>query len=436
MEEKLKIRSTTETGASDLATENQLLRAHLQEVRETLDAIRRGEVDGLVAYTSEGEKVYSLSGADRPYRAVVEEMRQGAVMLAEDNVVIYCNKGFAKTLNSAIEKIIGVNIQKHVLPGDRRTLLDLLSLARAGGGSITKEVSLLSSDGSSVPTLISATSAKVNDLTSTFLVITDLTEHMEEEIKIYTKSLEAIVKERTEELNRSNQELRMRETMQRDFINTAAHELRTPIQPLLVVTELLEDTMNETNADSVTIQRSEVEMLARNAKRLENLTKRILDVSRLENGRISLRKQNFDLNRLVEDVIEDLSQNAGAEFVPSSSGLEIFGDRTRIAEVCSNLLENALKYSKVNADTQKVVVSTWKQEQNACFQIKDRGPGIDDESIPKLFTKFFTKSDSGIGLGLYISKMIIEAHSGKIWGANNTDGKGMSFYFTLPLARV
>jgi PAS domain S-box-containing protein len=431
-EEKNKV---LEEKSERLSSEISDLRARLQEVEETLDAIRRGELDGLVISTPEGEKVYSISGAEAPYRRLIEEMSQGAILLSNDNIALYCNSGFSKIMRYPIEKILGARVESMVSPLHLKTLDELLSQARHYGDSVTKEITFQKIDGNLVPTLVSAISSQVEGSTNTFLVVTDLTQHMEDEVKGYTTKLEGLVSERTQQLAKSNQELKLRDVAQRDFINTAAHELRTPIQPLLTITEMLEESMNEMQSEKIELSRSEVEMLARNARRLESLTRRILDVTRMEEGRVLIKKEKFDLNSLLEETLKDLSPESRYFIFYKLSGepLSVEADRTRIAEVISNLIDNALKYTSCEDGPGQIVVSSWKQDGNAVIRIRDSGPGMDKESMSRLFTKFFTMSKSGIGLGLYVSKMIVDAHDGAIWGEINQDGKGMSFCFSTPL---
>ena len=174
----------------ELTAEIKELRTKLEEAQETLDAIRRGEVDGLVVSTTKGDQVYTITGAEKPYRALIEEMREGAVMLSDDDTILYCNSGFAKIVRCPLEKIVGVNIESVISPTHRIAFQKMLSLARARKSEITKEITLQASGRGFVPTLLSINSLQMDSLTNTFLVVTDLTEHMEEEVKKYTSELE------------------------------------------------------------------------------------------------------------------------------------------------------------------------------------------------------------------------------------------------------
>jgi len=253
----------------------------------------------------------------------------------------------------------------------------------------------------------------------------------------WNRRLEDTVRLRTAELEKSNQELKMRDIAQRDFINTAAHELRTPVQPLLGMAELLRENMNEKGTKTIEISESELNLIERNAKRLSELTKNILDVTRLEGQTPTLKKEIFDLRKDIQERIDEISANLTVpkiSFFASDDPLMVEGDRVRLGEVVSNLVNNAIRFSSKNQLSRLVISAEKKNNDNfALVKVKDSGPGIDSEVMPKLFTKFFTKSESGIGLGLYISKLIVEAHGGKIWAENNTGEPGASFIFTVPL---
>jgi signal transduction histidine kinase len=180
-----------------------------------------------------------------------------------------------------------------------------------------------------------------------------------------------------------------------------------------------------------------VDVINRNAKRLEKLTSNLLDVSRIENNRsLELSKEKFDLRQKIRNVIHDIEssqdEKAGAlEIIYDAPDepIMIEADKTRIFEVVSNILRNAIKFT----DSGTITITSKIEDSNAMVSITDTGRSIDPELMPRLFTKFATKSETGTGLGLYLSKKIIEAHGGRIWAENNKDGKGATFAFTLPL---
>jgi two-component system, OmpR family, sensor histidine kinase VicK len=235
-----------------------------------------------------------------------------------------------------------------------------------------------------------------------------------------------------------NEELKRTDKMQREFINIAAHELRTPIQPILSFSQLLQsDKSNNTKEQEF------LDAIVRNAKRLQRLTENILDVTRIESHSLQLGKERFSLNENIRNVINDMNNQAGLRnnnsnavpilFDPKQEDVLVEADKVRINEVISNLLKNAIQFTKEGAIT---IAAAKRMESNEVLvSIKDTGTGIDPEILPRLFTKFSSKSVAGTGLGLFISKSIVEAHEGKIWAQNNTDGKGATFAFSLPLSK-
>jgi signal transduction histidine kinase len=255
------------------------------------------------------------------------------------------------------------------------------------------------------------------------------------------------ITEFAENLRIANIKLESNDKAMKEFINIAAHELRTPIQPILGLSEML-------NYDSSTDpqqHRKLVDVIVRNAHKLENLAEDILDVTRIESGGLKLAMDKVDLYELVESVVHDFQRFLPADgkitmnFQKLSddrhddhdhheiSHLPVLGDAGRIAQVLSNLLRNALKFTKEGTISVRVGKNDSSSYSEAVVSISDSGQGIDPEVIYKLFEKFVSKSERGTGLGLFISKSIVEAHGGKIWGENNNDGKGATFTFTLPL---
>ena len=267
-------------------------------------------------------------------------------------------------------------------------------------------------------------------------------------------ALERKVEERTSELRTANEELRIHDKVQKEFINIAAHELRTPIVPILNLSELLyskvllySNVKGEQQEQEQEEQREMLEVILRNANRLLQLTEDILDVTRIESHTLKLRKERFNLNDAILDVIEDdrkqiTNANVKVMYEQGNGITVVEADRRRLTQVISNLLNNAIKFTKEGTVT---VTTTVKRKDNGdaggeiVVAVKDTGTGIDHELMPRLFTKFATKSYQGTGLGLFISKSIIEAHGGKMWAENNNYGdhdikhKGATFYFTLPV---
>ena len=236
------------------------------------------------------------------------------------------------------------------------------------------------------------------------------------------------------------EKLKEADRLQREFINIAAHELRTPIQPILGMAELIESALQE-KKDASSIKPEEIEMIARNARRLQKLSEEILDVARIESNSLVLNKSLFNLKDVLTLLIEDCKkqiQMDGREvkiLYPQPDDIEVYADKERIMQVLGNLLSNALKFTKHGTITISTEQGNSNDKSHLTVKVIDTGPGIDPALLIRLFTKFVTKSEHGTGLGLYISKSTVEAHGGKIWAENNSDGRGATFTFTLPIQK-
>ena len=277
----------------------------------------------------------------------------------------------------------------------------------------------------------------------------------------WNNNLNEEVKRRARELNESNKQLelankqlKVNDKMQKEFIDIASHELKTPTQAILGMSQLLR-THPERRDEMI-------DAIERNAVRLENLTNSILDVSRIESQSLSLNKEKFNINEKIRNIIDDLKLRHKVEITfadPKLDPIVVEADKIRIYEVISNLLINAIKFTQkksssdsndgnsLGEDTITVFTAikssnqaykkgnTGGSDEEVIISIRDRGSGIDPNIQDRLFSKFVTKSETGTGLGLYISKGIVEAHGGRIWAENNTEGKGATFYFSLPLSK-
>jgi two-component system, OmpR family, sensor histidine kinase VicK len=244
------------------------------------------------------------------------------------------------------------------------------------------------------------------------------------------------------------EQIKIHDKMQKEFINVASHELRTPIQPILSLSEIARSRLKTQEEDTELSQLLDV--ISRNAKRLQRLTEDILDVTKIESQSLKLNKQYFGLKDIITNVLIDHKKGKEKEEEENKQQLKIKllypydhdddkekdvileADKARITQVISNLLSNAIKFTNNGGD---ICINIQKDDiaKLIIVSVMDAGPGIDPEILPRLFTKFASKSFEGTGLGLYISKNIVEAHGGRIWAENNPDGKGATFSFSLPV---
>jgi signal transduction histidine kinase len=256
-----------------------------------------------------------------------------------------------------------------------------------------------------------------------------------------------------EQTSQLYEQLKSHDKMKQEFMDIAAHELRTPIQPILGLAQILKDQISDST------QTKFLDVILRNAKRLQRLQEDMLDVTRIESGSMKIYKESFNLNELIFNVIQDLStqlkdDNRIKINYKNDGDVWVNADKNRIIQVISNLVDNAIKFTR----TGKIWVELKKKKNGekipdnnqVIISVKDEGPGIDSSVMPRLFSKFTSKSEKGTGLGLFISKSIIEAHGGEIWAKNNSasetkrieesedsnhgDGDdGATFSFSLPV---
>jgi signal transduction histidine kinase len=224
-------------------------------------------------------------------------------------------------------------------------------------------------------------------------------------------------------------QLEVHDNMQKEFIDIAAHELRSPMQPIIGMSEiLLHRITDEQNRELVNV-------ILRNAERLRQLSENILDATKIESRSMHMHKEVFNVNEVIEKAVEDArslivhKDRLQISFAPKER-VNVNADRARITQVIYNMLDNAIKFTKEGT----ILPSAKVVDGFVTVSIRDSGRGIDPEILPTLFSKFASKSEKGTGLGLFIGKSIVESHGGKIWARSNENGRGATFAFSLPVA--
>ncbi|MDW0245352.1 MAG: ATP-binding protein [Nitrososphaeraceae archaeon] len=265
----------------------------------------------------------------------------------------------------------------------------------------------------------------------------------------WNKRLEGAVESRTVQLKKTNEsltesnsllasankQLEIHDNMQKEFINVAAHELRTPIMPILGEAELIENDISD--SDYARVSKEQISSIIRNAKRLDRLAADILDVTNIEGKSLKLNKVSFDIDEILSELVTEYSRQIESDFAKNKKlkilyepiHVKIFADKYRITQVISNIINNAIKFT----DQGVINIIGNVNSTELSVLISDTGKGIDREIIGRLFDKFVSRSEQGTGLGLFISKNIIESHGGTITGFNQENGTGATFIFTLPL---
>lgn len=255
------------------------------------------------------------------------------------------------------------------------------------------------------------------------------------------------LKERNKTIQKQHEKIKESEKIKDEFINVAAHELRTPIQPILALSIFLSGKKG-----TIEEYQEYIDVIIRSSKRLQKLSEEILDASKIESGSLNIVVENFDFIEVISSLLREFNTKIisdddiiirfywnGKELITDNkyeqtndNTMYINADKSRIIRVISNLLSNSIRFTKRGV----IDVILEKNGEYLTLKIRDNGTGIDENILPRLFDKFITCSPSGTGLGLYISKNIIEAHGGKIWAENNHDSQGATFSFTMPLNYV
>lgn len=398
------------------------LRARLRAAQEALDSVR-GEVDAIVVEGSAGTQLYTVVNADQPYRTIVEEMEQGALVLTPAGDIFYCNRGFENMVRMRLDELVGFPMAELLAGADESGLEPLLA---AGAGTL--ETVLRASDGTAVPAYISARRFGGTP-THVCLVVTDLTEQKRQAAREAQLAKEEVARAEAEAANRAKDQ----------FLNMLSHELRNPLGVILNGIEVLNQA-GSMEPGPVKIR----EIIRRQAQHLGKLLDDLLDVARVGQGKIDLRRQAIDLADVVSTACEDHRsriERGGLTFTvalpPAIVGVE--GDRTRLVQTLGNLLDNARKWT---APGGQIAVSLAQVGPVAELRVHDTGTGIEAHMLGRIFDLFWQaqsspgRSAGGLGIGLTLVRRLVELHGGTVEAASDGPGRGTEFIVRLPVSRT
>ena len=388
------------------------LRARLEEAEETLRAVRSGEVDALVVTGADGERVYTLQGADHPYRALIESMQQGAVCLGVDGTVLYCNRRFAGMVATPQEKVIGAAAAGFVLAEQRPLFAEMLRQGRGAGGR--GELLLARGDGPPIPAEIVLSSLPLGDAEVVCMVVSDLTEQKKHQDLL--------------EVNRRKDE----------FLAMLAHELRNPLAAISNATQVVK----QLTRDNATVQRPR-EVIERQLHHLTRLVDDLLDMSRLTWGKINLKQELLSLATVLQRAVESnrpLIDARGQQLTITLPplGVQVMGDPTRLVQVFGNLLNNAAKYTEAGGH---IALHAAISAEEAIIRVSDNGCGLSASLLPHVFELFtqagrsLDRSQGGLGVGLALVHSLVKMHGGEVQAHSAGLGRGSEFVVWLPLAR-
>jgi PAS domain S-box-containing protein len=402
-----------------LSEENAELRRRLEEAEETLRAIHSGAVDALVFAEPTGNRVYTLEGADRPYRLLVEQMQQGAATLHADGTIAYCNLRLAELLGVPHEKLTGASLRDFVAEGDRPIYDELLGQGRIASGR--GEAGLLRADGGSIPVYLTLNVLPADCGAAIGVLVTDLTSQKHHE-----------------ELAAAEEALREIDRRKNEFLAMLAHELRNPLAPMRNAVTILQQ---RTGVDAATVQATSA-MLARQVNQMVRLVDDLLDVSRISRNKVDLRKECIDLASIVDRAVESIGPICGdmqhqLTVTLPTGDVYVDGDPERLVQVFNNLLENACKYMEPGGRVSLVAEVSGARDK-VVVRVKDNGIGIARDQLDRIFDMFaqvdtsLTRSRSGLGIGLTLVKSIVEAHGGRVVARSEGENCGSEFEVTLP----
>jgi PAS domain S-box-containing protein len=405
-----------------LLIENAKLREELEELREIIRAVKSGEVDALVIQTKQGDKVFTLKTADQTYRSLIEEMREGAVMLSDDNIILYCNCSFGDMVKNPINKLMGTNIQNLISPMHLQNFLKLLKQGRKGTGKQVAQVTLQAADDTLVPTQMSADTLEIENSKSTYVVVTDLSKHMEDELKTYTGKLEKAVEEKTRELKNVERMAAIGQTA-----GMVGHDIRNPLQTIIGELFLARDELKQ--MPDGPSQKQMKEMLETIEEQTLYINKIVTDLQDFTKPVIP-QFQQANVEKLVKDTLKTIKIPATiTTSVKIQKNLpDLLIDPSMTQRILTNLFNNAIQ---AIPETGEVTITASRQNQHAIIAVTDTGTGIPDEIKPKLFQPLFTTKARGQGFGLPVVKRLVEAQNGEIT-FQSEKGKGTTFTIKLP----
>src|SRR5262252_442683 len=387
------------------------LERRLKEAEDTIHAIRNGHVEALVVRTQHGEEIFTLRSADQPYRHMVEQMREGALTLAADGMILYCNKRFAELVAEPPEQVAGRDVREFVSPDDLPRLRTMLV-----SDSFRDEVQLRSSIGALNPAQISSIALSIDDVRTVAVVVTDLTHE------------------------RVERGLRESSRLKDEFLATLSHELRTPLNVILGWTRmLLADHLPESS------RRHALELIDHNAHVQAQLVNDLVDMSRMSTAKLRLELEPMPIVPALEAALESIRPAALVKGLAIETAFElpddtnVLADETRLQQVLWNLLSNAVKFTPTGGH---VRVGASSDGDRIRIRVSDTGIGIDRAFLPHVFDRFrqadsgTTRGYGGLGLGLAIVHDLVRLHGGEVDVRSDGLGKGATFTVVLRASAV
>ncbi len=402
----------------ELLAENEAMRWQLEEANDTIHAIRTGQVDALVVHGEDGAALYSLKTADQTYRVFIEKMNEGAITLNSDGVILYCNSMFARMVELPLSQVPG-RLFTDFIPHAFRTSYDLLF--SEGWSSDRKQELAIQGMSREVPCQLSVTTLQMDDGLAMSVIVTDLT---------YQKEIQGLLKANNERLKGLNAALEKSNHDLLQFASVASHDLQEPLRKIMVFSGMLQEKMGDGDPERL------LERINISSQRMKVMIADILAYSRLEQEVAS--REPLLLQEVISEIIDDfeiLISEKGAQVDVGALPL-VSANRGQMRQVFQNLISNALKFSRPDVMPRiRISADPSAGSGMAVITIEDNGIGFDEryrEKIFSLFHRLNTKdSYEGSGIGLAVTKKIIEKHGGRI-SVSSREGEGSVFRMDLP----
>ena len=399
-----------------LLDENAALQARLKETEATLEAIRRGEVDALVVSTEHGRQVYTLEGADQPYRLLIEEMQQGAVTIAPSGIILYTNHFFCEFLGYAPTELIAHCIEDYVAPSEQLRLRQFLA-GLATQTSLAEEFAFRHHNELMIPTYVLGNTIQIEQTRLIYLVVIDLRQRK-------------LLEQQTVELEVEKQ----RAKLLTDVMRNLSHDLRTPLATIITSLYIVQRTTDEQRRHE---KFAEIE---EQVFHLSHALEQLQHMVRLDSLN-ELTLQVGSLNDLILRVVDDRQRDAAQQAIEivaaiTPDRLRVHFDAELIREAINELLLNAIRFSPVGGAIH--VCYECLSDGHCLLEVTNAGAGIPAERLRHIFERFYKADEArsqhpSLGLGLSMVKRIIELHHGHI-DAQSTPNGLTRFRITLPLA--
>ena len=416
----------------ELAAENEHLRAELEEAKDTIEAIRTGQIDALIVQNGNGHELYTLKTADQTYRLFIEKMTEGAVTVSREGFILYSNSRFAALAGVPLSQVIGLHFKEFIAEAHRGQYEELFA---AGWQRDTKGEVLLHN--SKTPVQLSLTTLELEEGTFLSIIVTDLTAQKDNQQQLRNKN---------EELARSNIALELSNNDLLQFASVASHDLQEPLRKIQVFSNLLL-AKNKGSLDSSSMLY--LDKILESSGRMKQLIIDILGYSRLSGD--GGRPETTDLNELMTGMLSDYEVMIAEKEAEIQIGKLpcITANKGQVRQVFQNIVSNALKFTR-KGESPKIKITAEHiayKDFNAPAQpdgkycrilISDNGIGFDEKYLRNIFSLFerLNSKDQydGSGIGLAIAKKIIEKHNGLIT-ARSQEGKGATFIIVLPVSQ-